>query len=100
MKRISRSKKHDFLSSFFSFARVDLRAKGVYTRVKYTIRPKRRILMAKKFIIPFLVACMIFSACASSMVPVDNNEATDNFVVDLVSSVNLNVGSSELTKMA
>ena len=51
--------------------------------------------MAKKFLIPFIVACMMMSACAGSMVPVDNNEVSDNFTVDLVSSMNLYVGSSE-----
>ena len=41
MKHTLRSKKSNFLSSFFSFARVDLRVKGVYTNSKYTIRPKK-----------------------------------------------------------
>ena len=51
--------------------------------------------MSKKFLIPFIVACMMFSSCANLMVPVDDNVASDNFTVDLVSSVNLSVGASE-----
>ena len=51
--------------------------------------------MAKKFLVPFIVACMMFSACSSAMVPVNVDEVSDNFTVDLVSSLNLTVGSSE-----
>ena len=51
--------------------------------------------MAKKFFVPFIIACMMFSACSGSMVPVDSTVVADNFSVDLVSSLNLYVGSSE-----
>ena len=51
--------------------------------------------MSKKFFIPFIIACMMFSSCSGAMVPVDVIEVTDNFQVDLVSSMNLSVGTSE-----
>ncbi len=51
--------------------------------------------MSKKFLIPFILACLMFSACAGPMVPVNPGEVSDNFVVDLASSLNLVVGSSE-----
>ena len=51
--------------------------------------------MAKKFLIPFIAACLVLSACSGSMVPVDSGEVVDNYQLDLVSSMNLYVGSSE-----
>ena len=51
--------------------------------------------MAKKFLVPFILACMLMTACSGPMVPVDSNVAADNFSVDLVSSMNLYVGASE-----
>lgn len=51
--------------------------------------------MSKKFLVPFILACMMMSACAGPMVPVNPGEVSDNFVVELASSLNLVVGSSE-----
>ena len=51
--------------------------------------------MSKKFLVPFILACMMLSACSGGLVPVNPDEASDNFEVDLVSSMNLYVGASE-----
>ncbi len=51
--------------------------------------------MAKKFLVPFVLACMMLSACSGVMVPVDVEEVQDQFQIDLISSMNLYVGSSE-----
>ena len=51
--------------------------------------------MSKKFFVPFILAWMMLSACSGSMVPVESGGSPDNFVVDLLSSMNLYVGSSE-----
>ena len=51
--------------------------------------------MSKKFLVPFILACMTLSACSGALVPVDPEEASDNFDVDLVSNMNIVVGSSD-----
>ena len=51
--------------------------------------------MSKKFFVPFILACMMLSACSGTMVPVDPGEVTDQFQVDLLSSLNLYVGGNE-----
>ena len=51
--------------------------------------------MAKKFLVPFILACMMMSACSGGFVDVDGGEVSDNFELDLVSSMNLVVGSSD-----
>ena len=48
--------------------------------------------MSKKFLVPFILACMTLSACSGALVPVDPEEASDNFDVDLVSNMNIVVG--------
>ena len=50
--------------------------------------------MAKKFLVPFILACMMLSACSGALVDVDPEEASDNFDVDLVSTLNLSIGET------
>ena len=51
--------------------------------------------MTKKFLVPFILACMMCSACSGVLVDVSGEEVSDAFDVDLVSSMNLVVGSSD-----
>ena len=52
--------------------------------------------MSKKFLVPFILACMTLSACSlGDLVPIDSEEISDNFDVDLVSKLDLKVGASD-----
>ena len=50
--------------------------------------------MAKKFLFPFVIACMALCACNMNLVDVIPEAATDNFDVDLLSSLNLSIGET------
>ena len=50
--------------------------------------------MAKKFLVPFILACMMLSACSGGLVDVSPEEQSDAFDVDLISTLNLQIGET------
>ena len=50
--------------------------------------------MAKKFLVPFILACMMLSACSGALVDVSPDEQSDAFDVDLISTLNLAIGET------
>ena len=50
--------------------------------------------MAKKFLVPFILACMMLSACSGALVDVSPEEQSDAFDVDLISTLNLAIGET------
>ena len=50
--------------------------------------------MAKKFLVPFILACMMLSACSGALVDVSPEEQSDGFDVDLISTLNLQIGET------